>query len=443
MPSTSRRGWSRRPTPGEVLIGAATLALVGAAAEVEEVEPLELKGKPEPVPAFRLARGRGGARPSARPAASSDARASSRCSREAWKRARGRARVRARDGGRRGRRRQVAPRRRGARGDRRAGRPGALPSLRRGDHLLARRRGDQAARRAARPTRRRPPRSGRCSARANRRRRADEIAWAFRKLLEEQAPLVVLLRRHPVGRGDVPRPRRATWRCSRPARRSCSLCIARPELLERRPSWPVAVRLEPLARDEVDALIGDRVAPEAARADRSERPGGNPLFITEMLAMAATAGRGRGAADAAARCSPPGSTSSTPPSARCSSAARSRARSSTAAPCRRSRPRSRTSLPRLAALVRRELIRPDRAAVPGRGRLPLPPPADPRRRLRRSPEGGPRRPARAASPTGSRARRPSSSWTSSSATTSSRPPATRPSWAGPTTRSRSARAIGC
>ena len=33
----------------------------------------------------------------------------------------------------------------------------------------------------------------------------DEIAWAFRKLLEEQAPLVVRLRRHPVGRGDVPR----------------------------------------------------------------------------------------------------------------------------------------------------------------------------------------------------------------------------------------------
>ena len=38
---------------------------------------------------------------------------------------------------------------------------------------------------------------------------AEEIAWAFRKLLEEQAPLVVVLRRRPVGRGDVPRPGRA------------------------------------------------------------------------------------------------------------------------------------------------------------------------------------------------------------------------------------------
>src|SRR5438093_1455819 len=40
--------------PGEVLIGAPTLALAGAAAEVEPVEPLELKGKVEPVAAYRL-----------------------------------------------------------------------------------------------------------------------------------------------------------------------------------------------------------------------------------------------------------------------------------------------------------------------------------------------------------------------------------------------------
>ena len=37
--------------------------------------------------------------------------------------------------------------------------------------------------------------------------------------------------------------------------------------------------------------------------------------------------------------------------------------------------------PRLAALVRKELIRPDRPAARRRGRLPFPPPADPRRRL--------------------------------------------------------------
>jgi len=42
--------------PGEVLVGQPTLALVRDAVEVEPVEPLELKGKAEPVPAYRLLR---------------------------------------------------------------------------------------------------------------------------------------------------------------------------------------------------------------------------------------------------------------------------------------------------------------------------------------------------------------------------------------------------
>ncbi len=40
--------------PGQILIGAATRALVGDRVDVELVEPLTLKGKSEPVPAFRL-----------------------------------------------------------------------------------------------------------------------------------------------------------------------------------------------------------------------------------------------------------------------------------------------------------------------------------------------------------------------------------------------------
>src|ERR671930_1117386 len=40
--------------PGEVLLGGPTLALVGEAVEVEPIEPLELKGKAERVPAHRL-----------------------------------------------------------------------------------------------------------------------------------------------------------------------------------------------------------------------------------------------------------------------------------------------------------------------------------------------------------------------------------------------------
>src|SRR2546425_4194889 len=40
--------------PGEVLIGAETRTLTRDAVDVEPVEPLSLKGKAEPVPAFRL-----------------------------------------------------------------------------------------------------------------------------------------------------------------------------------------------------------------------------------------------------------------------------------------------------------------------------------------------------------------------------------------------------
>ena len=40
--------------PGEILLGEETLALVRDAVETEEVEPLELKGKAEPVAAYRL-----------------------------------------------------------------------------------------------------------------------------------------------------------------------------------------------------------------------------------------------------------------------------------------------------------------------------------------------------------------------------------------------------
>jgi len=52
---------------GEVLIGESTYRLVRDAIEVVPVEPLELKGKPEPVPAYRLVSVAAGAR-SARPA---------------------------------------------------------------------------------------------------------------------------------------------------------------------------------------------------------------------------------------------------------------------------------------------------------------------------------------------------------------------------------------
>ena len=66
--------------PGEVLIGQPTLALVREAVEVEPVEPLELKGKAAPVPAYRLAACAARRRSAGTRCGSSDVSASSRSS---------------------------------------------------------------------------------------------------------------------------------------------------------------------------------------------------------------------------------------------------------------------------------------------------------------------------------------------------------------------------
>jgi class 3 adenylate cyclase/tetratricopeptide (TPR) repeat protein len=117
---------------------------------------------------------------------------------------------------------------------------------------------------------------------------AEEIAWAFRKLLEEQAdarPLVCafddiqwgeetfldLIEHVALLSSDAP---------------ILVLCLARPELTERRPQWPVALRLEPLPAADVEELL-----PESLTRDLRRRiaraAGGNPLFVSEMAAMAA------------------------------------------------------------------------------------------------------------------------------------------------------------
>src|SRR6266540_4079540 len=112
----------------------------------------------------------------------------------------------------------------------------------------------------------------------------EEIAWAFRKLLGEQAPLVVLVDDIQWG-ADTFLDLVEHVALLSAAVPLLLVCVARPELLDRRPAWSVAVRLQPLDDDEVGALIGDRVAP-GLRARIERAAGGNPLFVTEMLAMA-------------------------------------------------------------------------------------------------------------------------------------------------------------
>ncbi|MGH2490181.1 MAG: ATP-binding protein [Candidatus Limnocylindria bacterium] len=78
------------------------------------------------------------------------------------------------------------------------------------------------------------------------------------------------------------------------------LCLARPDLRDRRPSWggglmnASAVRLEPLSADETRRLITALLAidhlPDALRDTITERAQGNPLFVEELLRMLIGAG---------------------------------------------------------------------------------------------------------------------------------------------------------
>ena len=119
---------------------------------------------------------------------------------------------------------------------------------------------------------------------------AEEIAWAFRKTLEqaaEERPLAVVFDDIQWGEETFRDliEHLALLSSGAPV---LLLCMARPELTERRPSWPVTLRLEPLADDEVDQLIAER-APRELAGRIARAAGGNPLFVEEMLAIAGEA----------------------------------------------------------------------------------------------------------------------------------------------------------
>jgi class 3 adenylate cyclase/tetratricopeptide (TPR) repeat protein len=125
---------------------------------------------------------------------------------------------------------------------------------------------------------------------------AEQIAWAFRTLLEEAAPVVCVFDdlhwAEPTLLDLVDHI--ADWSRDAPI---LVLCLARPELLDRRPGWAggklnaTTVLLEPLSATETDELIerllGDDVVDEDLRARIREAAEGNPLFVEEMLAMVA------------------------------------------------------------------------------------------------------------------------------------------------------------
>ena len=130
---------------------------------------------------------------------------------------------------------------------------------------------------------------------------ADEIAWAFRKLLEESAPVVCVFDdlhwAEPTFLDLVDHV--ADWSRDAPI---LLVCIARPEFLDRRSTWAggklnaTTVLLEPLTTGETDELmellLGDSALAEPLRARIREAAEGNPLFVEQMLAMVAESPNG-------------------------------------------------------------------------------------------------------------------------------------------------------
>jgi class 3 adenylate cyclase/tetratricopeptide (TPR) repeat protein len=67
------------------------------------------------------------------------------------------------------------------------------------------------------------------------------------------------------------------------------LCLARPDLVDSRPGWEVSVELEPLSGDDVDSLLtnllGGAPAPTGVQARITRASAGNPLFAEELVGM--------------------------------------------------------------------------------------------------------------------------------------------------------------
>jgi class 3 adenylate cyclase/tetratricopeptide (TPR) repeat protein len=119
----------------------------------------------------------------------------------------------------------------------------------------------------------------------------DEIAWAFRKLLEAVAavrPLAVVFDDVQWGE-DVFLDLLDHVAFLSTGAPILLLCMGRPELLDRRSGWGGVLRLQPLSSEEAELLMRERIGGRELGADVRERilraAGGNPLFVEEMAAM--------------------------------------------------------------------------------------------------------------------------------------------------------------
>ena len=131
---------------------------------------------------------------------------------------------------------------------------------------------------------------------------ADEIAWAFRKLLEQEAqatPLVCVFDDLHWAEPTFLMLVETVAELSRDAP-ILLLCMGRAELLELRPSWgggmwnATTVLLEPLDASETEQLLAQLGGVEPALAGRiSAAADGNPLFLEEMLALVRASPDGR------------------------------------------------------------------------------------------------------------------------------------------------------
>jgi class 3 adenylate cyclase/tetratricopeptide (TPR) repeat protein len=130
---------------------------------------------------------------------------------------------------------------------------------------------------------------------------ADEIAWAFRKLLEQRArtqPLVCLVDDIHWGEETFLDLVEHVAELGRDAP-ILLLCLSRPELLERRASWgggkwnATTVLLEPLDAGETNLLLDALGGAEGElRARIVAAAEGNPLFVEEMVALVREVGEG-------------------------------------------------------------------------------------------------------------------------------------------------------